>query len=59
MTGFELVNLYYEANLKYLEHHSDRFNRLHVLFLLGLIETAYIVNPLETSPKIPEFLDAN
>lgn len=68
MTGSELVDKFYSANLGYLKRNPNRqdLNRNHdrdrasiVLFLLGLIETVYIMNPNNTDPAIPEFLDVN
>ena len=66
MTGPELVDKFYSANLSYLKRNPNMHdsyldcNRASiVLFLLGLIETVYIMNPNNTDPAIPEFLDVN
>lgn len=66
MTGPELVDKFYSANLSYLKASSnrqdltrDRGRASIVLFLLGLVETVYIMDPNNTHPIIPEFLDVN
>lgn len=68
MTGPELVGRFYFANLSYLkaipnrQDHTrdhDRGRASIVLFLLGLVETVYIMDPNNTHPIIPEFLDVN
>ena len=60
MTGYELVHLFYSTNLNYVNKNSnEKHTYLLVLFLLGLIETAYITDPHNTSIDISEFLNAN
>ncbi|KKM07072.1 hypothetical protein LCGC14_1737660 [marine sediment metagenome] len=66
MTGHELVDRFYSVNLSYLKWNPNRrdLKRDHdrisiVLFLLGLIETVYIMDPNNTHPDIPEFLNVN
>lgn len=63
MTGHELVGQFYYPNLSYLENHRPvdhpDYTSL-VLFLVGLIETAYIIsNPPNVHPDVVEFLNVN
>lgn len=65
MTGPELVDKFYSVNLRYLEWGAEEpaiaaHDRAPiVLFLLGLIETVYIMDPNNTDPVVQEFLDVN
>lgn len=62
MTGRNLVNLFYSVNLNYLRDNpnADEFDvAVLKLFLLGLIETAYIKDSVIIHPAISTFLNAN
>ncbi len=61
MTGHELVDRFYLANLSYMENHPNSPDCIPLtLFLLGLIETAvYVSDTNDVHPKVLEFFNAN
>lgn len=61
MTGYELVNRFYLANLNYMDTHPDSPDCIPLaLFLLGLIETAiYVADTNDVHPEVLDFFDAN